>query len=109
MVFIGISPVATGKLYEGKVRRQAGIFRPNITGSVLHRAFDAGRYLFYAPSGAIVGDTSEGVSNTFDAIAQTNECLGNKFVIDCSRSNSIYGSNSKVQSPAISVLVAIRY
>ena len=99
-----VSPVATEELYEGKVRRQAGIFRPNITGrfSKLAQAFD--------------GDTATSGAFTWSFIG--NNVMGNEssdsggdvyFYAD--RCSSVYKNDfgNKIQVPAVQVLVAIRY
>ena len=76
---------------------------PNIYGSIgtLFGIFDAATAVgaLYGPNG-----------NTKDfPYTPTSGTLANLLAVDASRSNSIYGAGSKVQNPALQVLVAIRY
>ena len=89
------------------MRRQAGIFRPNITGgSHRYQKVDAGTA--GNETAALYSTLTE--NSGLDLYSSTD--VKNPWVdlwFDASRSNPIYGSNSKVQNPAINVLVAVRY
>lgn len=107
-------PNLIGKFLQGDVTsgtvKEAGL--PNITGGAYLTTTHTGYNTVHHCDGAFSTKTEyiTGFGDARDFLTeQTNDYYSSPIWLDASRSNSIYGSSSTVQPPALTCLICIKY